>query len=280
MSENIDIDYLRSWIDNQEYKYDVISSELLARFKATFSSCNESIFKSNSQLGLHWCIAQPSASNDELGEDGHPLKGSFLPPVPLMQRMWVSSNLEFHKKLKLDIAIKKISTIKDITLKESALSGPLLFLEINHIFEQEGNLCIEDNQTLVYRHSSQYKKSDPEKIEDKEIAIKVIPNSLLLFRYSAITFNGHRIHYDKDYAINKEGYPELVVHGPLMATLLMNLAQSSQENRILTGFKFRGVAPAFVNQTLNLSIRDLDSIFLEIKNDKGALIMKAEAKYN
>jgi len=279
MSENIDIDKLNNWVGNQECTNDVISSELLKRFEATFSGHEKNIFKSNSFFGLHWCLAQPNSDTQDLGEDGHPAKGGFLPPIPLSQRMWASGDLKFYKNLKIDVPVKKISTIKEVSLKKNSASGPLVFVEINHIFEQENNVCIEDNQTLVYRNASKFKHPMPEVLDDEEIPIILVPTSVLLFRYSAITFNGHRIHFDKDFAIKKEGYPGLVVHGPLMATLLMNLAQSSQENKTLTRFKFRAVAPAFVDNSLRISIKDKDSKILEIRNDEGVLIMKAEARY-
>lgn len=291
MPEEIPIDHLRSWIGKQECESDTITPELLKRFSATLSGYTELTNEIVSQLplGLHWCLAQPAATHDALGADGHPAKGGFLPPVPLPRRMWASSKIKFHKSPSAEIPIARRSTIADVVLKQSAASGPLVFVHIDHAYTQkaarEEELLIEDKQTIVYRQPSAFKKATPQETKGSVKSLKIVPSSTLLFRYSAMTFNGHRIHYDHDYTTREEGYPGLVVHGPLMATLLMNLAQATRPDSPLREFEFRGAAPAFVDQALLLSVNNNETTSgntnesLEIRNHEGALIMTASAGF-
>lgn len=280
MSEELAIDQLRSWIGKQEQQSDTITDELLKRFRATLGAYTK--LDENIPLGLHWCLAQPAADPDTLGLDGHPAKGGFLPPVPLPRRMWASGRLQFHKSPNIDAPIQRISTVTDVTLKQSAASGPLVFVQVDHQHVQSGATLIEESQTLVYRKPAAFKPAPiPDQIPSSAHSLNIMPDSTLLFRYSALTFNGHRIHYDQPYTTAEEGYPGLVVHGPLMATLLMNLAQSSRPNTRLRVFQFRGLAPAFVDQGLELAIVDDEdnSQSLEIRNQAGALIMSATAGF-
>ncbi|MEP5765148.1 MAG: MaoC family dehydratase N-terminal domain-containing protein [Halieaceae bacterium] len=278
MSEEVDIDHLRSWIGKQDRESDSITPELLKRFRATLSGITEVV--TELPLGIHWCLAQAAVNSDELGVDGHPAKGGFLPPVPLPRRMWASSRLRIHRQPGLAEPIERTSTIADVVLKQSANSGPLVFVQVDHEYVQDGESLIEDRQTIVYRQPAAFKQAVvQEKAQEPANAITVLPDSTLLFRYSAITFNGHRIHYDQPYTTSEEGYPGLVVHGPLMATLLMNLAQSSQPLTPLREFEFRGMAPAFVDQALQLLVNDAAGESLEIRNHEGALIMTASAGF-
>lgn len=279
MSEEIAIDHLRSWIGKQERESDTITPELLKRFRATLSGYTE--LGAELPLGLHWCLSQPAVTSDELGADGHPAKGGFLPPVPLPRRMWASTRVRFHKTPSLGAPIERTSTIADVVLKQSAASGPLVFVHIDHRHVQEGITLIEDRQTVVYRQPSAFKQAVAQEQTQQPVHSKnILPDSRLLFRYSAMTFNGHRIHYDQDYTTTEEGYPGLVVHGPLMATLLMNLAQARQADKPLREFEFRGAAPAFVDQALQLVVNDADAQSLEIRNHEGALIMTARAGFD
>jgi len=278
MSVNIDIEHLKTWIGNQESEDDVVTPELVRRFTASLANLPEGSAHSHLPLGLHWCLAQPSFKETDLGVDGHPSKGGFLPPVSLPQRMWASSHIIFHKALEVGVFTKKTSTIKNVILKKNAAASPLIFVEINHDYEQNSNLCIQDKQTLVYRESSPYKKLKPEHVEDSTYAYKVVPTSVLLFRYSALTFNSHRIHYDTRYCKKIEGYPGLVVHGPLMATMLMNLAQA-KNSAPLKEFKFRALAPSFVDENLNLILQNDEARELEVRSDDGSIIMSAQAEF-
>jgi 3-methylfumaryl-CoA hydratase len=281
MLEEIAMDHLRTWIGRQDRASDTITPELLKRFRAALGGYTE--LGSQPPLGMHWCLAMPAVTRDGLGIDGHPAKGPFLPPVPLPRRMWASSRLRFHQPASVGTTIERTSTIADIVFKQSAASGPLVFVAIDHTFTQKSGqgteALLEERQTIVYRQPSPFKQAAPQEPKHTARSLNILPDSTLLFRYSAVTFNGHRIHYDHNYTTSVEGYPGLVVHGPLMATLLMNLAQSSRPNHPLQEFEFRGVAPAFVDEALVLSVIDEDVEALEVSNQEGALIMTASAQF-
>lgn len=296
MSKTIDIEHLRSWIGKQDCGIDTITPELLKRFRATLCGYTnlDTDVDAPLPLGIHWCLALPAVTRDGLGTDGHPAKGGFLPPVPLPRRMWASSRIQFHQSPQVGTPIERTSTIADVVRKQSASSGALVFVYIDHQYTQDNAALIQDRQTIVYRQSAAFKPADPSPQQQTQQAsaarsMRVTPDSTLLFRYSALTFNGHRIHYDHKYATVEEGYPALVVHGPLTATLLMNLAQAQLPNKPLQAFEFHAVAPAFVDQALHLSVAgsgatahniptDQNGSTLEARNSQGALVMSASAK--
>lgn len=297
MTDPIEIDHLRSWIGKQERESDTITPELVKRFRAALYGYTQLGTEPESPLplGIHWCLARPAAPHAELGTDGHPAKGGFLPPVPLPRRMWASSRLRFYNPPGVGALIERTSTIKDVVLKQSAASGPLVFVQVDHAYAQDNEALIEDRQTIVYRQPSAFKRSDAQaskmQLKKTAITLDVIPDSTLLFRYSALTFNGHRIHYDHNYTTGEEGYPGLVVHGPLTATLLINLAQASRPGKPLREFEFRAVAPAFVDQGLQLSVCGESpgkadeaalntGILLEARNHRNALIMTGSAVFD
>lgn len=192
---------------------------------------------------LHfWDVRPPEA----LGPDGHPAKGGFLPPVPLPRRMWAGGGLEFHRPLHFGERVERVSTILDVAQK-SGRSGTLVFVTLEHRLSGEGGLAIVERQDLVYREASTAAArlaTDDGSPPQARWCETVQPDPVLLFRYSALTMNAHRIHYDRPYATGEEGYPALVVHGPLQATLLADLAQRAL-GRELKSFAFRGRSPAF-----------------------------------
>lgn len=195
---------------------------------------------------FHWLYFNGPVRSDNLKIDGHEKLGSFLPPVPYPRRMWAGSKLSFHHPLVLGKKTERCSTIKAIEFK-SGSSGPLCFVKVEHVFTQEDKKCLSDLQTIVYRESSGKNTLQP---EIKETSGEVGANrqsidSVVMFRYSALTFNSHRIHYDHKYVREVEGYPGLVVHGPLMATLLMRHAQQQEPSKAPSHFSFRGLAPVF-----------------------------------
>jgi 3-methylfumaryl-CoA hydratase len=277
VSEEIDIDNLRTWIGKKDCGSDTITAELLKRFRATLGSYTELTMRL--PLGIHWCLAQPAVTPADLGIDGHPAKGGFLPPVPLPRRMWASSRLRFHKSPSLGSAIERTSTIADVVLKNSTASGPLVFVHIDHEYAHNAEILIQERQTIVYRQPSVFKAPEAQEPKNSGYSLHILPDTTLLFRYSSLTFNGHRIHYDHNYTTSEEGYPGLVVQGPLMATMLMNLAQTNRPTNPLREFEFRGVAPAFVDNTLQLAINVGDSKSLEVRNHEGALVMSGLALF-
>lgn len=189
-----------------------------------------------------------------LGSDGHPAKGGFLPPVPLPRRMWAGGRLKFERPLRVGETVSKTSTIRKVEAK-SGKSGNLVFVTVSHELAGSEGVAVIEEQDIVYREpaapGSIAAPASDAPAPDAAWRRDVEPDTVLLFRYSALTMNGHRIHYDRPYAIEEEAYPALVVHGPLQATLLAELA-AERLGKPLTGFDFRGQSPAFDGRTLNL----------------------------
>lgn len=193
----------------------------------------------------HWLNVWEVKPPKELGVDGHPAKGGFLPPVALPRRMWAGGRLTFHKPLFLGSSVTRVSTITGIKEK-TGKSGTLIFVTVRHDLDGGDGLAVSEEQDLVYREASSASLPMPvgAPAPDAAWSETVDPDTVLLFRYSALTMNGHRIHYDRPYAIAEENYPALVVHGPLQAALLIRLAARKLGGEI-TSFSFRGQQPAF-----------------------------------
>jgi 3-methylfumaryl-CoA hydratase len=195
----------------------------------------------------HWFYFLPRAPQAMLGSDGHPRRGGFLPPIPYPRRMFAGSRLRFHRPLLLGRPAERHATIADVSLK-SGRSGALAFVTVACRFEQDGALCVEEEQQIVYREPGAAVPAPaiqawPALPAGASCSL-VTPDPRVLFRFSALTFNAHRIHYDRDYAEREEGYPGLVVHGPLTAMLLLHAARQTVAQPVV-GFSFRGQAPLF-----------------------------------
>lgn len=198
---------------------------------------------------LHfWDVVPPAG----LGTDGHPAKGDFLPPVPLPRRMWAGGRISFLKPLRLGMSVTRTSTITAVSEK-TGRTGPLVFVTLRHELEGGEGLALSEEQDLVYREpaAGMAPAPAPQPAPLASWVETVNPDPVLLFRYSALTMNGHRIHYDLPYARDEEAYPALVVHGPLQATLLAQLA-ASRLDRPITAFEFRGERPAFCGAVLHV----------------------------
>ncbi|CAN0570214.1 unnamed protein product, partial [Laminaria digitata] len=254
-----------------ETRSDVITPGLLERFCATL----DMPVTGDIPQGLHWCLGLPDAATADLGADGHPARGGFLPPIPLPRRMWASSNLSFGHPLQIGDAISRISTIASIEEK-AGKSGDLAFVGIDHETSVAGRLAIRERQNIVYREpAATAAATRPDGTETADLSEwdwqrRFKPSEPLLFRYSALTFNSHRIHYDRPYAVQEEGYPELVVQGPLMATLLLNRAAGELGADRLSSFSFRGQAPAFADDALTLvGRRNGEGMETAVLSDRG-----------
>ncbi|HQS95951.1 MAG: hypothetical protein B7X90_07115 [Novosphingobium sp. 17-62-19] len=252
------------WIGRCERRADRVDAGLVTRWLATLDRVplsNEAV-----PQGLHWCLCLPDAPTARLGADGHPLRdespGSFLPPMPLPRRMWASSEVEFLKPLRMGAAIERRSTVSTITEKHGG-SGTLVFVDIAHETLCDDALAVREMQTVVYRDAATAGSAcvppalgegrfDPAPWTAHRM---VVPAEPQLFRFSALTFNSHRIHYDLPYAQSEEGYRGLVVHGPLTATLLLDLAQAELGTNALKSFAFRGLSPAICGEPLHLAMR-------------------------
>ncbi|RST83484.1 protein dehydratase [Aquibium carbonis] len=248
--DGIDIGHLKQWVGREDRQADVVTPGLVERFHATLgaSAFHEA---GEAPLAIHWCLSPPSLGPDALGPDGHPVRGGFLPPVPLPRRMWAGGQLDFHAPLQVGAEVTRVSRIADVAHK-AGRSGELVFVTVEHAIESDGRTMLSERQDIVYRPAAEpgltsataprQPLADPRKAE---VSDTVDATTTLLFRYSALTFNGHRIHYDVDYARQAEGYPGLVVHGPLQATLMLHLAARMSGGRTPRRFAYRGVAPLF-----------------------------------
>jgi 3-methylfumaryl-CoA hydratase len=220
---------------------------------------------------VHFWQALPS---EALGRDGHPARGGFLPDLGLPRRMWAGGRLAFHQPLMPGVPARKTSTIEAVTRKQGR-SGPLGFVTLRHDIEQAGTLAVTEWQDIVYREDAtpdSAAPTPPRAPTDAQFSEDHSFSTTLLFRYSALTFNGHRIHYDLDYCREVEGYPGLVVHGPLLAQLLMLMAERT--GTPLRRFSFRATAPLFHFETATLCRKGSR---LWVCGPDGRLCMEADA---
>lgn len=255
----------QSWIGREEQRRDRVDEALVARWLATFDRTGQAV--GTVPQGFHWCLCTPDAPTAALGPDGHPLRedgpASFLPPLPhLPRRMWASSKVEFLTPLRVGDAVRRRSRVQAIDAKSGG-SGELVFVTVLHETFGGDVLAVREVQSLVYRAAAPADAplSPPppgEQCFDPSpwaAHRTLVPSEALLFRYSALTFNTHRIHYDAPYALTAERYRGLVVHGPLTATLLLDLTQRELGDGALSAFAFRGLSPAICGEVLNLVMR-------------------------
>ncbi|WP_454828849.1 FAS1-like dehydratase domain-containing protein [Paraburkholderia xenovorans] len=230
----------------------------------------------------HWLYFLPIAPMSEVGPDGHPKRGGFLPPVPLPRRMWAGGRLTFHAPLKVGERATRTSIIANIEDK-TGRSGRLVFVTVQHTIEAGGELKLEEEHDIVYRDAPHEgaRPPQPQLAPEGEMWRRTIDaDPVLLFRYSALTFNGHRIHYDSPYVTQVEGYPGLVVHGPLIATLLVDLVRREQPDATFQSFAFKAVRPTFAGQAFTVCGKpsaDGKVIDLWAKDHEGYLTMRATA---
>jgi 3-methylfumaryl-CoA hydratase len=228
----------------------------------------------------HWFYFLATASQSRLALDGHPERGGFMPPIELPRRMFAGSRMSFHHPLRLGRPAERRATIRDVQEK-SGRSGRLAFVTVDYQFWQDDELCIDEQQDIVYRETGA-PVPPPEVVappppEAGEWTRDVLADPRLLFRFSALTFNAHRIHYDRDYARDEEGYPGLIVHGPLTAMLLADLVQRNTSGRIAS-FSFRGAAPLFDLAPVRLRGRqDGEAVALEARGPDERLALSATA---
>ncbi|MBX3550925.1 MAG: MaoC family dehydratase N-terminal domain-containing protein [Pseudolabrys sp.] len=275
-----DLDTFRGWIGREEHAADVVGVDLVRKFQATFDRPADPLQTGDVAPRLiHFCLAQPAAPTAQLGEDGHPQRGGFLPPVPLPRRMWAGGALTFHGDLRVGDAITRTSRIADVAVKEGR-TGVLCFVTVNHTIAVDNEVRVEERQDIVYRGTEGGAPSKaPPAAASGEHRRAIDPSPPFLFRYSALTFNAHRIHYDRRYATGVEGYPGLVVHGPVQATLLMNFA-TDVRGTPPARFSFRSVSPLFDNDPVLLHARkDGDSLKLWTARPDGPEAMVADAAW-
>ena len=197
----------------------------------------------------HWLYFIEPVRTADLAADGHEILGRFLPPVRYPRRMWAGGDVTFENPLMIGRPTEKTSSIEDVAFKEGR-TGPLCFVTVRHRISQDGQRAIDEIQTIVYREQSGASEPtlEPETADDAGTAGTTAIGRLQLFRYSALTFNAHRIHYDEPFATRTEGYPGLIVHGPLLATLLAEYGAGLAPTRRVRRFRYRAVGPVFENE--------------------------------
>lgn len=278
----VDAQHLRSWIGRSETSVDQITSTPLARLAATLERDDLVVGPGCEVPPLwHWLYCTPRTRRRELGADGHARLGGFLPPVPLPLRMWAGGRLQFHRALQLGDEVTRESRIEDVTLKHGR-SGPLAFVCVRHELRNAYGVAIVEEHDIVYRERRA--TTAPAALvpapHDEAFAREIVPDAVLLFRYSALTFNGHRIHYDYRYARDVEGYPGLVVHGPLIATLLLDLVQRNLPDAVIRRFEFRATRPLFDIHPFSVCARPegASGLVLWARDHEGWLAMQARAE--
>lgn len=285
MLKEIDIGLLNEWVGREEILEDVVTPFPVRGLRATFDSPYVTDRVSDG-LELpplwHWLYFLPVHRQSELGEDGHARKGGFLPPVPLPRRMWAGGRFGFLAPLRVGDHMQKKSRIESVQLKDGR-SGPLVFVTVRHEISVQGEPKLWEEHDIVYRDlpQSDSKASGPKTERAGKWFRLIKPNDVLLFRYSALTFNGHRIHYDRQYVTGVEGYPGLIVHGPMIASLLIDLLLREMPDAKVHGFEFRAVRPTFDIHDFDLNgqlSEDGRTVHLWARDHEGFLTMDAIAQ--
>lgn len=278
----MDIDHLRQWIGREQTDHERLSPRLVRQFNATFDRTSGTDDGDEAPLLIHFCLAQPIAPTAALGPDGHPARGGFLPPVPLPRRMWAGGAFTFAGPIRIGETVIRLSIIRDVVLKQGR-SGPLCFVTVDHHITSDGRPVLTERQDIVYRDDTSPGDASaaraPEAAPEGAHSRRIAPTAPLLFRYSALTFNGHLIHYDAPYVRDVEGYPGLIVHGPMQATLLCQYA-ADLRGAAPRSFRFRSLSPLFdeADFTLNASPEG-EGLRLWTARIGGPVAMEARAEW-
>ncbi len=247
------------WIGRSETSMDFVDASRVSKMYATLNMPCPKLIRGQELPSLwHWMFFAPAVPFSELGDDGHPERGGFLPPVDLPRRMWAGGRLDFYRYIKVGEEIRRVSSIKDVVSKKGR-TGEMVFVTVAHQILDDHGVLINEEHDIVYRDLMPEGVSVPsyQTAEmSSDFSLEIFPNPVTLFRYSALTFNGHRIHYDRKYCIEEEGYPGLVFHGPLTATHLAQLLLSQSNDIQLTDFRFRAIKPLFDNHAFVLHGRE------------------------
>ncbi|TDN59212.1 MaoC family dehydratase N-terminal domain-containing protein [Paraburkholderia sp. BL10I2N1] len=280
----IDLAHLQKWIGRSERVSDTLTLTPMAALAATLDHDGLPVAPGDALPPLwHWLYFLPVHRQSLIGPDGHPKRGGFLPPVELPRRMWAGSQLAFSRTLRAGDAVTRLSTIEDVTHKHGR-SGDLVFVKVLHEISDAAGVAITERQDIVYRdHPAANEESPVLRLapEGAQWTREIRPDPVLLFRYSALTLNGHRIHYDRPYATEQEGYQGLVVHGPLLATLLLDLLRRERPQEAVTAFSFRAMSPVIDTSPFFVCGRpeseEGKTVKLWIAGSDGTLRMEANA---
>jgi 3-methylfumaryl-CoA hydratase len=283
MTDALDLNHLRQWIGRSTEASDTVTAQLVRGLRATlFLDIGEPKSGDAAPFTVHWCLAQPVAPMSELGPDGHPARGGFLPPVPLPRRMWAGGELEWLDTLRVGDEATRHSEIADVTMKTGS-TGTLCFVAVKHTISTARGVAIRERQDIVYRdvptgaQPPAKPSAAPPAAAHRETHMA---DPVLLFRYSALTFNGHRIHYDRDYVTKVEGYPGLIFHGPMQAALLVEYAARLHGGAVPKKFTYRGVQPLFDGSEFSVNANATDAgMELWTANAAAQPTMKANAEW-
>ena len=267
-----------AWIGRSETVEDTITTAPVAGLAATFDrACPDRELPSL----WHWAYFTPKPPAHLIGPDGHPKRGDFLPPIALPRRMWAGGRTWFDAPLLIGDTVSRRSTIKRIDTKQGR-SGTLIFVTLSHDISTPRGVALREEHDLVFRDNP--KPDDPPPTPgpaptNPDFSREIAPDPVLLFRYSALTFNSHRIHYDRPYATGVEGYPGLVVHGPLIATLLLDLIRRERPEAVVKEFDFKAVSPLFDTDSFVICgrIETDGSVCLWAQNHLGHVATRARA---
>lgn len=279
MTETLDIDHLKGWIGREDEASERLEPELVRKFRAMYDE-----EPGRPQPGdpapqmIHLCLAQPVARESALGPDGHPARGGFLPPVPLPRRMWAGGEMTFHSDPRIGEVVRRHSRIENVEVKHGR-TGTLCFVTVQHEVSADGRPVLSERQDIVYRGLDSGAVKAVEPVAPGAHRREQVPSTTLLFRYSALTFNGHRIHYDHPYVTQVEGYPGLIVHGPLQVNLLLRFA-TELRGKPPASFAFRGLSPLFDNENFFVNADETETgMRLWTSRANGPVAMSAEARW-
>jgi len=282
MTEKPDLDHLRQWIGRSTEATDVVTAQLVKGLRATlFLPVGEPKAGDAAPFTVHWCLSPAVVPADELGPDGHPSRGGFLPPVPLPRRMWAGGELEFFDTLRVGDEVTRTSRIKDVNLK-SGSTGQLCFVSVDHELTTPRGIAIRERHDIVYRDVTMGSQAPAKPAGTPPVARHRethMADPVLLFRYSALTFNGHRIHYDRDYVTKVEGYPGLIFHGPMQAALQIEFA-AKLRGLVPKKFSYRGVQPLFEGSEFSVNANETEAgLEMWTANSEGQPTMKGTATW-
>ena len=280
-----DASELTAWIGRSETVHDTIGPTPVVALTATLDHPAAPVEPGSELPPLwHWLYFLPMHRQSEIGADGHAKRGGFLPPVPLPRRMWAGSQFEFRAPIRVGDAVARTSTIADVTVKQGR-TGALVFVKVRHELRcnRAAEPALVEFHDIVYREAQ--REGDPAPPPqaapaDAAWQREIVPDDVLLFRYSVLTFNGHRIHYDRRYVTEVEGYPGLIVHGPFIATLLLDLLRRQAPKARVASFRFKAVRPIFDLHSFRVNgspSADGKTVHLWASDHEGWLAMDATA---
>jgi 3-methylfumaryl-CoA hydratase len=270
-----------AWVGRSTESMDRVTEAPVRLMQATLDAADPDVLPSELPPLWHWLYFLPGERQSNIGTDGHPRRGGFLPPITLPRRMWAGGRLQFLHPLRVGEPVQRVSTIKRIQSK-SGRSGRLVFVTVLHEISDARGVAIREEQDIVFRDAPSRDAAAPQPLPaptDEQFSHTITPDPVLLMRYSALTFNGHRIHYDRPYAMQEEGYPGLVVHGPLIATLLMDALRRAHSNKVVRSFEFKAVSPLFDTAPFAVNGKlDGHTAHLWARGPEGQLAMRASAE--